>query len=169
MRHFLTLLLLLYLPNAFSAATPAKPPQDSHTSPTCNRMSAVPTNPPQAMVSEQQASATPMRMGQYVTLQLPEALFNAHFANKENNPQPTPVLYLNGYPIHGLKSIRAGCHDISFLLSRTSESRDIWGNVIARLNRVDNIPVGIGSTQHGFIRDIGTADLELVRKAWTGW
>lgn len=152
-----------------TATAPSKP-QDNAPQPVCSRMDEIATVPPPSVINgENYPYAYPMKLGQYVTVQLSDDDFKAHFTKKENGPQPTPVLYLNGYAIKGLSWVQSGCHNFSFLLTRTNDSREVWSNVISKLNNMENVPVGIGTEQEGFIKDIGTARMELIQKGWLAW
>lgn len=102
-----------------------------------------------------------LRLGEYVTLQVPHEKYVAFFTKQGDNVLPTPVLYLDNLAINGLTWTTSGCEKIAFFLERTEASRDIWGKTLSRLDGKQNIPVGIGTLEKGFVTDIGSAKLML--------
>lgn len=102
-----------------------------------------------------------LRLGEYVTVNVPHDKYIANFTKPDSNVLPTPVLYIQDLALNGLTWVASGCENFSFLLTRTPESLDIWGKVLKKLDGQENITVGIGTAQKGFIENIGTAKLEL--------
>lgn len=144
----------------------------SDVQPACSTTDEITTVPPPSIIKkldkDEVAYAYPyeLKLGEFVTVQVPHDTYATNFAKRNNNIQPTPVLYINGFAINGLSTISSGCERFSFYLTRTEESRDVWGKVLLKLDGKENIPVGIGTTQKGYIEDIGTAKLVLTSAGW---
>ena len=131
----------------------------------CGR-DAFPAMPPPSLIG---GTSNLLKPGEFVTVQVPHDEYASHFVQKGDGVQPTPVLYINDMALKGLQWTYSGCEKIAFLLERTEASRDVWGKVLARLDGKEGIPVGIGTAQHGFVMDIGTAKLVLTSKGDLLW
>lgn len=172
------LLLSCYLVNASAAAedtSPQKPAAPQTTQLTCNQTDEITAAPPPAVIRKLNKNGIPypyqhvLKLGEFVTVQVPHDKYATNFTKQDSNIQPTPVLYIQGYAINGLNWVSSGCENFSFYLTRTEESRDVWGKILFKLDGLENTTVGIGTVQKGFIEDIGTAKLELTEKHWTFW
>ncbi len=190
---FVALLFSCYLINAFAdsaslAPSPPKAPvpatsksgkggpaDNSSTRQTCSSTDDIASVSPPPVIRKLGKGDTPysppyvLRLGEFVTVQVPHDKYAASFTKQDTSIQPTPVLYINGFAINGLTWLSSGCERFSFYLTRTEETREIWGKMLSRLDGRENIPVGIGTVQKGFIEDIGTARLVLTttdRAAW---
>ena len=102
-----------------------------------------------------------LKLGEYVTVKIPHEAYGAYFTRQGDNVQPIPVLYINDLPIKDLSWANAGCEKIAFFFERTQESRDLFGKMLSKLDGKDNIPLGIGTAQKGFVMDIGLVKLAL--------
>jgi hypothetical protein len=155
-RFIVALLLSCYLFNAF-AATPPKggKPNGADTQQIC-KITATP------VIKKLKEGETPptLKLGEFVPIQVPHDKYAAYFTKQNDNVQTTPVLYINEFAINGLTWVSSGCENLSFYLTRTEESRDVWGKILSKLND-KNVQVGIGTVQKGYIADVGTAKLVL--------
>lgn len=147
---------------------PAKQAAPPATQPTCNKKDEIATNPPPSVIRERGETGL-LRLGEFVTVQVPHDKYIANFTKQDSNIQPTPVLYIQGFAINGLGWVSSGCENFSFYLTRTGQSRDVWGKILFKLDGLENTTVGIGTVQKGFIEDIGTAKLDLTMKHWSFW
>lgn len=172
------MLISCYLCSASASAedaTPQKPAAPQATGPTCNQTDGITATPHPAVIRKLGKNESPypyshvLKLGEFVTVNVPHDKYLANFTKSDNNIQPTPVLYIQGYAINGLNWVSSGCENFSFYLTRTEESRDVWGKILFKLDGLENTTVGIGTVQKGFIEDIGTAKLELTEKHWTFW
>ncbi|MDX8399073.1 MAG: hypothetical protein R8K20_02345 [Gallionellaceae bacterium] len=114
------------------------------------------------------ASLDTLKLGDYVTVHVPHQKYVDYFTKNDSNLQPTPVLYIKGFPINGLSWVHSGCESFSFYLVRTEESRDVWGKILSQLTE-KKVNVGIGTEQKGFITEIGKTKLVLNTTEWTLW
>ncbi len=110
-----------------------------------------------------------LKLGEFVTVNVPHDKYVANFTKPDSNVLPTPVLYIQDLAINGLTWVASGCENFSFLLTRTPESLDVWGKVLKKLDGQENITVGIGTVQKGFIENIGTAKLVLTTEQGSIW
>ncbi len=177
-RLIVALLISCYLFNASASAEDASPQKSvapQATQPTCNQTDGITATPPLTVISKLSKNATPypnqhvLKLGEFVTVQVPHDKYATYFTKQDSNIQPTPVLYIQGYAINGLNWVSSGCENFSFYLTRTEQSRDVWGKILSKLDGMENTTVGIGTVQQGFIEDIGTAKLELTMKHWSFW
>lgn len=161
MKRFVAV-LLLSISQAFATTSPASAPT---AVPACSEQDELATIRPPSLIRKAGAgeSRTPysLKLGEYVTLQVPHDKYFAYFTKGDDSIVPTPVLYINDLAINGLPWTNSGCEKISFFLERTEESRNVWGKTLSKLDGKDNIPVGIGTAQKGFVTDIGAAKLML--------
>jgi hypothetical protein len=111
--------------------------------------------------NEKPMALSALEFGKFVTVQVPADKYAKFFVKHDDGQLPTPVLYINGFGLKGLSGSPTGCRGFSFLLQRTNDSRDIWGIELSRIDGTDNVPVGIGTVQSGFIAEVGTARLML--------
>lgn len=159
---------------ATSQPANAGQPNSTDTQQTCNKTDVIATVPPPSVIKKLDKGEAPyqypymIKLGEFVTVQVPHDKYSAYFTKQDDNIQPTPVLYINELAINGLSWVSSGCENFSFYLTRTEESRDVWGKILSKLNGKD-VPVGIGTAQKGYIADIGTAQLTLTTTQGTFW
>ena len=152
-----TLLILLLCCSTClaQAATPAEQ-QAAPASTTCTY------SPTPSVTVPGSASDSILKLGSYVTVHLPQQNYLKYFSLPNRAIQPEPVLYLDDQAIKGLSWTPTGCGSFSFLLTRTDESRDIWGRILTHIEPGKRIHVGIGSSQDNtFIQDVGSAELQF--------
>lgn len=164
---------------AANAPAPTNPAPASNPSATgqaaCSAQDELATVPPSSVIKKlahgEAAYPYPyyLQLGKFVTVNVPHDKYMAFFTKRENGVLPTPVLYINHFAISGLTAISSGCEDFSFLLARTNDSRDVWANELSKLDGKENIPVGIGTVQDGFVSDIGVGKLVLSGGISTGF
>lgn len=143
--------------------------------PTCSNPDVIATVPQPSVINKLKKGITPypypyvLKLGEFVTVNVPHDKFAENFTKPDSNIQPTPVLYIQDFAVNGLTWVASGCENFSFLLTRTPESLEVWGKVLKKLNGQENITVGIGTVQKGFIENIGTAKLVLTTEQGSTW
>ncbi len=169
-KHFaIALAALLCMASALAAA-------DDDTQSGCSKQDELTTVPPASVIRKAEQGEAPdtsahaLELGKFLIVKVPEQQYAKFFVKHDDNIQPTPVLYLNGFALKGLAGTPTGCRNFAFLLQRTEESRDIWGSELFKLDGKDPVPIGIGTVQQGFVTDVGSAMLALPSKGYaTGW